>query len=129
MTGQDFLTVAERLAKEATEADWRSAVSRAYYAAFHETRQVFQDLGFAVPKADRCHNYLSARLQNCGDAQLQAAGRALSDLRQSRNQADYDLHRHHSQSRAQGFVQSADHILQLLAAALREPTRTQITDT
>ncbi|MGO9470234.1 MAG: hypothetical protein ACLQVF_39555 [Isosphaeraceae bacterium] len=35
MTGLDFLAVARQLAAVGTEAEWRSAISRAYYAAFH----------------------------------------------------------------------------------------------
>ena len=35
MNGRDFLAVARALAAGTTEAEHRSAVSRAYYAAFH----------------------------------------------------------------------------------------------
>jgi uncharacterized protein (UPF0332 family) len=36
MTGRDFIACAERLAQNSAEAELRSAVSRAYYGAFHE---------------------------------------------------------------------------------------------
>jgi uncharacterized protein (UPF0332 family) len=39
MNWRDFLALAARLAGDATEADWRTAVSRAYYAAFHVARR------------------------------------------------------------------------------------------
>ena len=48
MNWRDFLTLATRLAGEATEAEWRTGVSRAYYAAFHVARDLFADLQFAV---------------------------------------------------------------------------------
>jgi hypothetical protein len=67
MTGHDFLPLAMRLAVGATEADWRTAIRRAYYAAFHVARQLLIDLRFAVPHADRAHAYLWLRLSNCGD--------------------------------------------------------------
>jgi uncharacterized protein (UPF0332 family) len=35
-----FLAVAQRLAEGSDEADWRSAISRAYYAAFHVGRDL-----------------------------------------------------------------------------------------
>ena len=35
MTGRDVLAVASQLAAGSTEAEWSSAISRAYYAAFH----------------------------------------------------------------------------------------------
>jgi uncharacterized protein (UPF0332 family) len=41
MLWNDFQDTAERLARGATEADWRSAISRTYYAAFHFFRKFF----------------------------------------------------------------------------------------
>jgi hypothetical protein len=55
MTGRDFLAVARRLVAEPTEADWRTAVSRAYYAAFRVARDLLESLSFRVPRADRAH--------------------------------------------------------------------------
>ena len=48
MDEREFLKVALSLLAGASEADWRSAVSRAYYAAFHVARNlvvVLPDLG------------------------------------------------------------------------------------
>jgi len=53
MSGRDFLPLAQRLAAGPTEAEWRTAVSRAYYAAFHVARLLMTDLGFAVPRDER----------------------------------------------------------------------------
>ena len=66
MNGRDFLPVARSLAGSGGEAERRSAVSRAYYAAFHASRDLFKRLGFIVPRADRAHEYLYRRLNNCG---------------------------------------------------------------
>jgi uncharacterized protein (UPF0332 family) len=55
MNGRDFLPLATQLAGGTTEAEWRSAVSRAYYAAFHVARRLLSELGFTVPRADRAH--------------------------------------------------------------------------
>jgi hypothetical protein len=38
MNWRDFLPLATRLAAAGTEADWRTAVSRAYSVAFHVAR-------------------------------------------------------------------------------------------
>ena len=35
MTGKEFIVLAKKLAEEAGPAECRSAVSRAYYGAFH----------------------------------------------------------------------------------------------
>ena len=44
MKPRDFLDVADELSDG--EAHWRSAVSRAYYAAFHVARRLLIELGF-----------------------------------------------------------------------------------
>jgi hypothetical protein len=128
MNERDFLVLAAKLAGGSTQAEWRTAIGRAYYAAFHVARQLLEDLGFAVPRADRAHTYLALRLQNCGDPTLQRAGGDLDSLRRLRNRADYDLHRPLSQGIAQAQPQAATRIIQLLDSARQEPTRTQITD-
>src|SRR6267154_1443857 len=91
MTGRDFLPLARQLLGLGGEAARRSAVSRAYYAAFHVARDLLAGLGFVVPRADRAHEYLYRRLNNCGLPTVRVAAGKLHDLRSRRNQADYDL--------------------------------------
>ena len=128
MTGHDFLTLARQLAGGSTEAECRSAISRAYYGAFHVARQLMTELRFAVARADRAHTYLSRRLLAAGDPQVKQAGSDLNALRGDRNEADYDLHRPVTQAMASLQVRTAEQIIQFLDAAHGEPTRTQITD-
>jgi uncharacterized protein (UPF0332 family) len=90
MNWRDFLVVASQLGGGATEAEWRSAVSRAYYAAFHVARRLLFDLKFTIPRADRAHQYLVFRLSNSGEPAIEQAGRDLDTLRRLRNRADYD---------------------------------------
>jgi uncharacterized protein (UPF0332 family) len=70
MNFRDFLTLAESLAEESNEAAWRSAVRRAYYAAFHVAWDFLATLRFTVPKADRAHGYLWLRLSNSGHSEF-----------------------------------------------------------
>jgi hypothetical protein len=128
MDPRDFLVLAQHLAVATTEAAWRTAVSRAYYAAFHVARQLMEDLGFAVPQADRAHAYLWLRLSNCGDPQVERAGMNLNDLRRERNGADYHLVRTIRQAPAQKQCPVAASTIQVLESAALEPTRTAITD-
>jgi uncharacterized protein (UPF0332 family) len=128
MKGRDFLTLANTLAAGKTEAEWRSAVSRAYYAAFHVARELFESLGFQVPRSDRAHNYIAIRLQNCGVANVQSAGRNFDQLRGDRNFADYDVQKPYWRKSSAAQVQSAVLVIQILDGARSEPTRTQITD-
>ena len=128
MNWRDFLLLASRLAAGTTEAEWRTAVSRAYYAAFHVARRLFGDLNFTVPRADRAHQYLAFRLSNSGDSAVEQAGRDLETLRRLRNRADYDGTPALTRTQAAAAVQLAEGIIQALDAARLEPNRTQIRD-
>jgi len=128
MNWRDLLLLASRLATGTTEADWRTAVSRAYYAAFHVARRLLADLGFAVPRADRAHQYLVFRLSNCGEAAVEQAGRDLETLRRLRNRADYDEVPALTQPQAAAAAQLAEGIIQVLDAARQEPGRTPMRD-
>src|SRR5262249_25109038 len=128
MNFRDFLTVAAALAAGSTEADWRSAVSRAYYAAFHVGCDLLRDLRFSVPNSERAHAYLWFRLSNSGHSDVRNAGLDLRNLRQERARADYDAHRFVGAATATKDLQTAEEIIRVLDAAAHDPTRTQITD-
>lgn len=128
MNWRDFLSQASRLAAEPLEADWRTAVSRAYYAAFHVARQLLTALNFSVPRADRAHQHLVFRLSNCGEPVVEQAGRDLDTLRRLRNRADYDDIPVVTRHQAAAAVRLAEGIVQALDAAGLEPTRTRVRD-
>lgn len=129
MNPRDFLEVAQTLITGASEAEWRSAVSRAYYAAFHVAQRLLEQCGFAVPQAERAHGYLWLRLANSGHMDVQQAGNDLSFLRRMRNWADYDLGRPMTHYPAFNHVQAAETIVQLLdTVAATAVVRDQITD-
>jgi uncharacterized protein (UPF0332 family) len=117
-----FLKVADTLSTGDTEADWRSAISRAYYAAFHKARRLLRQGGFAVPNADKAHAYLWLRLSHSGHPDLDNAGMELDHLRGRRNRADYDFDRRMDQATALDLVQSAADIIQLLDDLANEAT-------
>src|SRR5262245_21425031 len=124
----EFLVQAERWIQDPGEVDWRSAVSRAYYAAFHAARDLLRELGFQVPRAAIAHSYLVLRLSNCGDPDLQRAGSELQDLQRERNLADYDIHLTTGHARALRQVQIARSLNLRLNAGRVDPVRTQIRD-
>jgi uncharacterized protein (UPF0332 family) len=125
MTGRDFLPLARQLL--GGEAAQRSAVSRAYYAAFHVGRDLLADLGFTTPRADRAYEYVYRRLNNCGLAAVRVAANQLHDLRTRRNRADYDVAAPFPTALASGQVAAAEYVIQTLDA-LTPAERTQITD-
>jgi uncharacterized protein (UPF0332 family) len=128
MNERDFLQVAALLVAENTEAAWRSAVSRAYYAAFHVARLLLIDFGFTVPRDEKAHTFLYRRLNNCGDPPVLVAAQQLGNLRDQRNKCDYDLRLFIPQQLATQQLQAAKNIIQTLDDARLEPRRTQITD-
>lgn len=80
MNGREFLGLAQTLATATTEAAWRSAASRSYYAAFHVARQLLEGLGFTVPPDEKAHAYLWMRLSNSGNPSTKQAGGHLQGL-------------------------------------------------
>jgi hypothetical protein len=86
-------------------------------------RDLMEQLGFRVPRADRAHAYLTMRLNNSGNTQVQQASADLHNLRSLRNQADYDLQRPLRQAVALAQTQIAQQIVQRLSLASQEPNR------
>jgi uncharacterized protein (UPF0332 family) len=129
MTSRQFFEVASDLSIGEREGDWRSAVSRAYFAAFHTARDLLIQCGFQVPQADRAHAYLWRRLSNSQHPDVVNAGLDFQDLRRTRNWADYDLGRFFAQSIAFDLVSLAEKLITLLEAVASEATvRTIITE-
>ncbi len=93
MEPRDFLTLAEKLvvAKNAGAMHFRTATSRAYYAAFHQVSKVLRELGVPPSEAAEGHIQAVRLLQRSGDAELHATGGLLADLYTRRRKADYVL--------------------------------------
>src|SRR5262245_41022828 len=91
MQGQDFLVTADTLAKGLLESDWRSAVSRAYYAVFHHLRQFLLQHGLDLGRGGQAHFSLYTDLLNCGVPTVDSLANRVDQLRSQRVSADYDL--------------------------------------
>jgi uncharacterized protein (UPF0332 family) len=121
MDPREFLELASEWSRGTREAEWRSAVSRAYYAAFHVARSLFLDQGFVVPQAEQAHAYLWLRLANVGQPDIQRAGNDLSFLRRRRNWADYDLDQPLDEAAAVHEVLAATDIVGMLETLRTSP--------
>lgn len=91
----DFLASADAClaanTHNAHEVHIRSTISRAYYAAFHHTKERAKSHGIDVqPPAE--HRALIEALQGHPDQALRIAGNRLVKLRDKRTKADYLLH-------------------------------------
>ncbi|MBX7103666.1 MAG: HEPN domain-containing protein [Gemmataceae bacterium] len=116
MIGRAFLATAEMLASASDEAAWRSAVSRAYYAAFHTACEYFRLMGFRVPREERAHKYTAFRLNNSGHPIAERLGLKIDRLRSARNRADYDLDRPFDSDIANDNVDIGREIVDALAS-------------
>lgn len=89
----EYLDVARELASVATtnkEARLRSAISRAYYAAFINARNYLRDKeGLLIPRTSDAHRYVSVQFEHSPDIVRQSLGENLLRLRNFRRQADY----------------------------------------
>jgi uncharacterized protein (UPF0332 family) len=122
MDPQEYLDLAGEWAAGLRQGEWRSCVSRAYYAAFHVTRNLLRHAGFHVPEAHRSHGYLWLRLQNSGHPDIRDAGRRLQRLRGLRNEADYDFDTFFDHVPAVDGVDQAIDVARILRDLQGEPT-------
>jgi len=91
MNPDDFLALAAKLFAAGGEAELRTAVSRAYYGAFHQAHLLVSACGVVLSRDASAHKHVAYCLQHSDDADLIAAGRKLDSLRAERNAADYRL--------------------------------------
>ena len=117
ITGHALIDYAGKIAVRdaASEAGQRAAVSRAYYGAFHVSREFLRSVGVAVAVKHDVQIYL----QSCTHPTAKSAGQKLADLQSERIKADYDLDRFaptglESQKFAQYCVELASDIESLL---------------
>lgn len=91
MEGRKFLDVAQELAQGGTEAHWRSAAGRAYYALMLEGRALLGRWGFVPPPRDQVHMFVRLHFLYAPDRDLKKVGHSLEELGKLRNQAEYQM--------------------------------------
>ncbi|MGQ9625942.1 MAG: hypothetical protein ACUVV0_03445 [Anaerolineae bacterium] len=91
-----YLYLAQELAGQPTspsgeEARLRSAISRAYYAAFCKARNYLRDEEkLLVPPGGEAHRYVRDVFRTSSDSLYRRIGHNLARLRIDRNRADYE---------------------------------------
>lgn len=127
MTSDDFVAVAAQLAVTSqwgpSEARYRSAISRAYYGAFHTVCESLRSNGRAVRRSAYGHQDALDALRKMSNQLARDIAWLLDDLRSERIRADYRLESAHapSQQDAVDAVEAANKLLSLLKL-LPEPT-------
>lgn len=133
MTGDDLLALAGHLIANSAfgiaKARYRSAVSRAYYGAFHLSVSMLEDVAeFHVLENHTGHDQVCRVLRGTGVSAAVAVANALNELRSIRNRADYKLKHAGFQSRprAQEWVEEAWRVRSWLENCRDEPARSEI---
>ena len=85
----NYLTLAKELGKRSEEEAQRTAVSRAYYAAFGKARQLLRREGTTFPPTG-IHEFVWSHFQNDADPVRQQIGLTGDRLKRVRRNADYD---------------------------------------
>jgi len=94
MDGRAFLGVARDLATRPSEAHWRAAAGRAYYALLLEGLASLRRWGFLPPPRENVHTFVRLRFTYATDVDLRTIGVVIDDLVRLRNLADYQLAAH-----------------------------------
>ena len=128
MAPNEFISVATQFLSGEGEGRFRSAVSRAYYGAFHIARDFLSDCGVVIGIDPLAHRNIRWCLANSSEQLIERAGRLLETLRESRNEADYKLSstRFSLRSNAKAEVELAIQISTLLAAYQADEARNRV---
>lgn len=116
MNGSDFIDFAGQLsvAEPSLPAPTRSAVSRAYYGAFHLAKDFLIEIdnSFRARTGENEHQFIQRHYQHCGVEPVATLGQLLSNLHESRKVADYRLDKDSAESKenARFCVKRADNI-------------------
>ena len=94
MNPRDFLDLAYDLVAESREVSWRTAVSRAYYAAYSAVSNLMTAQGVSLPHDwknpahDQVIRWLASQ-KSWGKGRRRTLVKALRSLRRGREDADY----------------------------------------
>ena len=128
MNPSDFNIVAYNLAhsKTSTAAEFRSSISRSYYAVFHVGVDILNDIGIKVDTGPASHGDVVQKLNHTNDRELKIVGSQLNDLRSARIQADYRLNDTNIENpdKAKAVVQQATNLIAKVDGCKKgEPSR------
>ncbi len=108
-----LLAAASPLGEGPTEEDWRNAVSRAYYAAFHRCRLLVQGSSVPLPDGASVHRTLVDTMTDPlnGGTAFTSLGYILDQCRRHRVAADYAIDADFPQHLAHEVLQDCRNIL------------------
>lgn len=130
INGERFIQLAGKFCvlSDADESNYRVAISRAYYGAFHLVRDFLDEIGVVDPQNLNSHNFAQRVLIQSGNSAAFSGGNTLRDLHSYRIAADYERHdvRFESPDFARRTIELAHRLKSILDACRNEPARTEI---
>jgi len=128
MNPREFHRLADVLAHGKGPAEFRSAISRGYYAVYLVAVEILAGMGWRISEGPAGHADVQRFLSNCGDPVIERIGSDLSDFRRTRNLADYQPGDKAVEVRAKSlfYVRMAGAMIQALDACREEPRRSAI---
>jgi uncharacterized protein (UPF0332 family) len=124
MEPRQFLETAKTLADlELEEPDWRSAISRAYYASFLDARELLDVMQFAVSRRKDTHQEVRKHFTHSSQSLGRTIARELSILHAQRLNADYEMADSlvYNVKDAEFAIAKAKHIIDLLDRCRQTP--------
>ncbi len=127
MNPREFQKLAQILVLQSTPAEIRSAISRAYYAAFHVGAETLGEWGFSISRGPSGHGDVRDHLGNSGDGEIQRVASQLNDVHNARINADYRLQDRRAEDRtaAKLKVDAAKRIIAAIDACRSQPKRVE----
>jgi len=129
MDPQQFQYLASGLAEHGTsEPEFRTAISRSYYAVYNVGINLLKDMGFTIPRNSNPHVFMPQHFKFSGNIELIEAAEKIKDLKTKRQHADYELDRTdvEQQQNAKTHVYSADRVINTLEKQCYGNKRDQI---
>ena len=116
-----FLETAESLLSDDHEADWRSAVSRAYYSSFLVARELVEIITRQQLANFDTHKRVRESLKSSGTPQGITLSKKLRTLHDQRKTSDYDLGAVVDYDDAEYALGQAEAIISLLETIQQTP--------
>ncbi len=128
MNPREFQELAKKLVSGNTPAEFRTAVSRAYYSVFNVGVELLKGMGFRISEGPGGHGELEYRLSNSNHSDIERVASQLGDLRSRRIHADYRLERREVESmrNARAIVQQASTMIIILDKCRTGPDRERV---
>lgn len=130
MNPKEFQYLASGLVEKngAFPSEFRTAISRSYYAVYNLGINLLKEMGFSIPKKSEAHEEMRRHFNNSGDIELIEAAEKIKDLKTKRKHADYDLDRPDVEKKqnAKAIVHSAARLVKTMEKQCTGENRSQI---